>query len=78
MVNASQIQEHAEVIGSDGNHVGTVDHMDGTDRIKLTRTDKDANGEHHYIPLSWVSTAEGSEVKLSKTANEAQAEWKTS
>ncbi len=25
MANASQIQEHMEVVGSDGQHVGTVD-----------------------------------------------------
>ena len=29
MVDATQIQEHAEVIGADGVHVGTVDHVDG-------------------------------------------------
>jgi len=35
MVNASQIQEHMEIKGSDGQHVGTVDRVEG-DRIKLT------------------------------------------
>ena len=34
MSDASQIREHMEVIGADGVHVGTVDHVDG-DRIKL-------------------------------------------
>ncbi len=38
MVDASQIKEHAEVIGADGVHVGTVDHVQG-DRIKLTKND---------------------------------------
>ena len=38
MVDVSQIKEHAEVIGADGVHVGTVDHVDG-DRIKLTKND---------------------------------------
>jgi hypothetical protein len=33
MINASQIQEHAEIIGSDGIHVGTVDRVEGG-RIK--------------------------------------------
>jgi hypothetical protein len=28
-----------EVLGSDGQHVGTVDHMQGTDKIKLTKND---------------------------------------
>ncbi len=35
MTDATQIKEHAEIVGSDGAHVGTVDHMDGSDRIKL-------------------------------------------
>ena len=26
----SDIKEHMEVLGSDGQHVGTVDHMDGS------------------------------------------------
>ena len=32
------IKEHMEVLGSDGKHVGTVDHLEGADRIKLTKT----------------------------------------
>jgi hypothetical protein len=27
------IRERMEVVGSDGEHVGTVDHLDGSDRI---------------------------------------------
>ncbi len=78
MVDASKIQEHVEVVGSDGQHVGTVDHMEGADQIKLTRTDRDAGGEHHYIPLSWVASVEdGGKVKLTKSAADAKAEWKT-
>ena len=38
MADLSQIKEHMEVIGADGVHVGTVDHVDG-DRIKLTKKD---------------------------------------
>ena len=36
-MNPSEIKEHMEVVGTDGKHVGTVDHLDG-DRLKLTRT----------------------------------------
>ena len=36
MDNLSKIKEHAEVIGADGVHVGTVDRVEG-DRIKLTK-----------------------------------------
>ena len=38
MIDESQIQEHMEVKGSDGKHVGTVDHMENG-RIKLTKSD---------------------------------------
>lgn len=77
MVNASQIKEHVEVVGSDGKHVGTVDHMEGTDQIKLTRTDEDADGQHHYIPLAWVSSVDGDRVRLDKPAAEAERNWRT-
>ncbi len=69
MVDASQIKEHAEVIGADGVHVGTVDHVDG-DRIKLTKNDspqsEDGQGaKHHYISLGLVAEVEGDKVRLS-------------
>ena len=41
MTDANAIREHMEVIGADGVHVGTVDHVDG-DRIKLTKADSGA------------------------------------
>ncbi|MEH3101789.1 DUF2171 domain-containing protein [Sphingomonas adhaesiva] len=76
MADASQIKEHAEVIGADGVHVGTVDHIDG-DRIKLTKNDspstQDGQGaKHHYIPLGLVAEVEGDTVRLSATAQNAQ------
>ena len=63
MVDTVQIKEHAEVVGSDGQHVGTVDHLDGQ-RIKLTKTDPAAQGTHHYIHLDSVASVEGGKVKL--------------
>ena len=79
MVDASQIQEHAEVIGADGVHVGTVDHVDGG-RIKLTKKDSGAQvnegsggheGHHHYISLGLVADVEGGKVRLSANADVA-------
>ena len=35
MSGFEDVREHMEVIGADGVHIGTVDHVDG-DRIKLT------------------------------------------
>lgn len=64
MSDASHIREHMEVIGADGGHIGTVDHVDG-DRIKLTRTDRSAAGHHHMIPLGMVADVEGEQVRMS-------------
>ena len=70
-----QVQEHMDVVGSDGAHVGTVDKTAG-DRIILTKTDKDAGGVHHSIPHNWVDKVEGQTVMLEKTADQAHAAWK--
>jgi hypothetical protein len=60
---AGQIAKHQEVVDAQGNHVGTVDHVDG-ERIKLTRQDS-ADGEHHYVALSEVAGIEQGKVRLS-------------
>ena len=75
MVDTTQIQEHADVIGADGVHVGTVDKVEG-DRIKLTKNDspqaEDGQGaKHHYISLGLVAEIEDGTVRLSATAANA-------
>jgi hypothetical protein len=79
MADTSAIQEHMEVIGADGVHVGTVDHVEG-DRIKLTKKDSGAEvegaegshaGHHHYISLGLVAEVEGDQVRLSANADVA-------
>src|SRR3546814_15878673 len=40
------VTEHMEVMGSDGEHIGTVDKVRG-DRIILTKSDPSAGGHHH-------------------------------
>lgn len=47
----NKVEEHMDVVGSDGEHVGTVDKVRG-DRILLTKNDRDAGGHHHSIPSS--------------------------
>lgn len=59
---ADQIREHQEVVDDAGNHVGTVDHIDG-DRIKLSRKDS-SDGQHHYVSLSEIAGIEGDKVRL--------------
>lgn len=73
MISADQIQEHMEVLASDGAHIGTVDHLDGTSRIKLTKTDS-TDGKHHLIPLEWVDHVD-EHVHLGKSASDVRAGW---
>ena len=81
MIDVTLIKEHAEVIGADGVHVGTVDGVEG-DRIKLTKKDSGADiegapggehsGHHHYISGGLVAEVEsGGTVRLSANADVA-------
>jgi hypothetical protein len=70
----NQVREHQDVVGADGQQVGTVDKVRG-DRILLTKTDQDASGHHHSIPCSWLRSV-GDKVEISRTADEAQRHWK--
>lgn len=72
MSGFEDIREHMEVIGADGVHLGTVDHVQG-DRIKLTRKDSGIGHEqhHHYVPRGLVAEVEGDRVRLSANADVA-------
>ena len=55
MFKSLDIQEHMEVVGSDGKHIGTVDHTEGGDRVMLAKDDSKAGGHHHHIiSIDWV------------------------
>lgn len=69
MVDFSAIKEHATVIGADGVHVGTVDHVLG-DQIKLSKLDS-SDGKHHTIPCALVAEIEDGVVRLSANADVA-------
>ncbi len=73
MVDFSLIKEHAEVIGADGVHVGTVDRVEGK-RIKLTKLDSGEGsheGHHHYIDGGLIADVENGTVRLSANGNVA-------
>jgi len=74
MAKAEDIREHMEVLGSDGKHVGTVDHLQGADQIKLTKNDPAAGGKHHFISIDWVDHVD-QQVHLKKTSSEAMQQW---
>ncbi|AIE84678.1 DUF2171 domain-containing protein [Fimbriimonas ginsengisoli] len=73
MIDTQRIQVRQEVVGLDGEHVGTVDHLDGN-TIKLTRKDSDSEGQHHWIPLDLVAEVDD-KVYLSVTTPEAKELW---
>jgi hypothetical protein len=69
----ASIKEHADVIGADGVHVGTVDRVEGG-RIKLTKRDSGEGhhrGHHHYVPTMLVAEIEDGTVRLSANADVA-------
>ena len=75
MIDAATITEHMEVKGSDGHHVGRVDHIHA-DHIELAKMDLQAMGKHHSIPLSWIDHVD-EHVHLSMTRDETKAQWET-
>ena len=68
-MDMSQIKEHADIIGADGVHVGTVDRVQG-DRIKLTKSST-GDQRHHYISVGLVADVEDGKVRLSANADVA-------
>ena len=72
MNQATSIREHMEVVGSDGKHIGKVDHVIGQD-IKLTRSM--GVGSHHALPLTYVASVDD-KVRLSITEDEAKQRWR--
>lgn len=73
-VQASDIREHMEIIGADGGHIGTVDHVDGQ-RIKLTKTDRGSGGTHHYLDISLIEEVDANAVRTSFKAELAPQFW---
>jgi hypothetical protein len=65
-----QVREHMDVVGSDEEHVGTVDHV-RSDRIILTKGDSE-DSRHHAISCSMVDRVEGDRVILDQPAAEAK------
>jgi hypothetical protein len=75
MINLSEIKEHMEVVGSDGGHVGKVDHVMG-EEIELAKFDIGAGFRHHLIPVTWIEAVQDGKLCLSMTKDEAKASWK--
>lgn len=73
-INADQIKPEMPVVCSRDGQFAVVDHIQGSDTIKLK---KDDNGQHHYIPLSWVTSVENGKVKIDRPGDQAMKQWST-
>ena len=72
-IDTAKIKEHMPVVCSEGGEFGKVDHMDGPDYIKLT---KDDAGQHHWIPVEWVTQVDD-HVHVDRPGDQAMREWLT-
>ena len=70
-----QVREHMEVVGSDGEHVGTVDRSAG-DRLILTKSDPESGGSHHSLTCTMIDRIEGDKVILDQPAEQAKKQWR--
>jgi hypothetical protein len=71
MIDANLIRPHSPVVCSQDGQFAVVDHVEGQHSIKLA---KDENGQHHYIPLAWV-TAVDDKVHIDRPGDQAMREW---
>lgn len=67
------IKPHMPVVCSNDGQFAVVDHIEGLDLIKLA---KDEQGQHHYIPLEWV-TAVDDRVHVDRPGAQVMREWTT-
>jgi hypothetical protein len=68
------IHENMPVVCSEDGQFAVVDHLEGKAAIKLN---KDDTGQHHYIPLAWVTSVDD-KVHVDRTGDEAMKAWATS
>ena len=67
-----KIREHMPVVCSNDEQFGTIDRVEG-EYLKLT---KDPNGQHHYIPASWVTNVDD-KVHVDRPGSEVMQLWST-
>jgi hypothetical protein len=75
MINLFEIKSEMPVVCLKDGQFAIVDHVEGADYIKLK---KDEVGNHHYIPVSWVTSIEHNKVKIDSPGDDAIKNWLTS
>lgn len=67
-MDLGNIRLRMAVLGSDGKHLGTVDHNRG----KLRRDDAAAGSQHHWSAQDRIALVDGNTVRLGTTAGQAR------
>lgn len=52
----------------------SLGHLEGADRIKLTRSDPSAGCKHHFTPVEWVERVD-TPVHLSMLSHDVPTRW---
>jgi hypothetical protein len=73
MFEMLDIQKRMEVVGSEGDHVGIVDHKEN-DCLVLSGDDPKAGGRPHLILADWVDYVDN-KIHLNKPSKRAVSEW---
>ena len=76
MTDTSKIKQHMYVLDSSGKKIGQVDHLEGNDKIKLTKASA-PDGQHHFVPTSWIDHVD-THVHLNKAVNDVTTLQKAS
>ncbi len=72
---ATFIRSRMEIIGSDGGHLGHVNHVVGDD-IELAEVKPDGASSRRLIPVSWVHDIDGDQIRLNLNGGAARAAWR--
>jgi hypothetical protein len=70
MINPTQIQKHMDVVSSQNEPLGSVDHVQGS-AVKLVR---DVLGQHHFVPITWIESIDD-KIHLKRSAEEVERLW---
>ena len=73
-MDLGNIRHGMDVVGADGQHLGSVDHIEHN-RIKLRRNDPASGGQHHWLPQEAIASVDGNTVRLAMPADQARRSW---
>lgn len=73
-MDPGNVRPRMDVVGSDGEHLGTAEHADHN-RIELRRNDPASDGQHHWRPQEAIASVDGNTVRPTVSAGGARRSW---